>query len=527
MNSEHTAPLLEFRNISKQYPGVKAVDDVSFQIERGKVIALMGINGAGKSTLMKILSGAEARDEGEIYMEGKPLPLKYTTSEARDYGIGIIYQELSVLSELTVGENIFLTKEYLKWKFPPIIDYKKLYKASEEQLKKLDATNIRVKEKVGNLALPEKQVVEIAKALVLDCKILIMDEPTTSLTTEETKRLFDVIRSLKKQGVSIFYISHRMDEIFQVCDQAIVMRDGKFIDEFQIDEIDRNQLVEAMTGKTFLKKERRPASDVAHGQREKLFEVKEATDRKFIKNVSFHVYKNEVLGIGGLIGAKRTELARLLFGADPGLSGEVLLEGKPVRSRNPAEAIQNGIGYLSENRKEFGLNLGREIIENIVLTDFKSVSKRSVMNKSKMYDVFEKYAKDMGIKGKANTKVGALSGGNQQKVAIAKWLHAGCKLIIFDEPTRGVDVAAKAEIYRMIREYAKEGNGAIVISSEVEELAEVCDRILIMSRGEITAELLSEEIDHDTILNYITSNVERQVYKDGTAEQPSFARISN
>lgn len=525
MHSEHTAPLLEFRNISKQYPGVKAVDDVSFRIERGKVVALMGINGAGKSTLMKILSGAETRDAGGIYIDGKPLPLKYSTSDARDYGIGIIYQELSVLSELTVGENIFLTKEYLKCKFPPIIDYKKIYAASEEQLKKLDATNIRVKEKVGNLALPEKQVVEIAKALVLDCKILIMDEPTTSLTTEETMRLFDVIRSLKKQGVSIFYISHRMDEIFQICDQAIVMRDGKFIDEFQINEIDRNRLVEAMTGKPFRQREKAPASGPI--QRKKLFEVKGATDRKFIHNVSFHVGENEVLGIGGLTGAKRTELARLIFGADPGFGGEVLLEGKPVHIRNPAEAIRHGIGYLSENRKEFGLNLGREIVENIVLTDFKSVSKRSVMNKPQMYRVFEKYAKDMGIKGKAETKAGALSGGNQQKVAIAKWLHAGCKLIIFDEPTRGVDVAAKAEIYRMIREYAAEGNGAIVISSEVEELAEVCDRVLIMSKGEITAELQSEEVDHDNILNHITSNVERQVNQDGTAKQPSFAGISN
>ncbi|MBS4208112.1 sugar ABC transporter ATP-binding protein [Bacillus sp. FJAT-50079] len=506
MSVNDNAPLLQFKHISKQYPGVKAVDNVSFSANGGEVIALMGINGAGKSTLMKILSGAETRDSGEILIAGESLPKKYTPIEARDYGVGIIYQELSVLSELTVGENIYLTNEFLKIKFPPVIDYKKIYSEAQKQLAKLDANFINVKDKVANLALAEKQMVEIAKALAIDCKILIMDEPTTSLTKEETDQLFAVIHSLKKQGVCILYISHRMDEIFEVCDKAVVMRDGKYIETLNINEIDHDQLVESMTGQTFQKKRRElehhgsPPSD-----RKKLFQVKKLSDKKFIKDISFHVYENEVLGIGGLIGSKRTEMARMIFGADSGADGEVIMEGEKLNLRSPAEAIQSGIGYLSENRKEDGLNLGRSIQENIILTDMKSVSKKQVMSQKRIAEVFNKYATGMGIKGKANTTVGNLSGGNQQKVAIAKWLHAGCRLIMFDEPTRGVDVAAKAEIYKMIQEFAKNGNGAIVISSEVEELVDVCDRVLIMSKGEITHELQSNEITHDNILARITS----------------------
>jgi ribose transport system ATP-binding protein len=505
MGANEQTPLLQFKNISKQYPGVKAVDNVSFSVNEGEVIALMGINGAGKSTLVKILSGAETRDEGDIFIDGKPLPSKYTPNEAKKYGVGIIYQELSVLSELTVGENIYLTNEPLLTKFPPLIDYKKLYEESKKQLAKLEAKYIDVKEKVTRLALPEKQMVEIAKALAVDCKVLIMDEPTTSLTSEETNRLFDVINSLKKHGVSIIYISHRMDEIFEVCDKAVVMRDGKFIEQLNIKEITKNQLVESMTGKVFQKKKRDIEGSVKVENRPKLFEANNITDSQFVKDVSFHVYENEVLGIGGLIGSKRTEMARMIFGADEGIQGEILLEGKSIKVRNPAHAIEQGIGYLSENRKEDGLNLGRSIQENIILTDMKPVSKTMVMNKKKITDVFSKYASGMGIKGTAETLVNNLSGGNQQKVAIAKWLHAGCKLIIFDEPTRGVDVAAKAEIYKMIQEFARSGNGAIVISSEVEELVDVCDRVLIMSKGEITDELQSNEINHDNILSRITS----------------------
>jgi ribose transport system ATP-binding protein len=508
--TQRDAPVLEFKQISKHYPGVKAVDRVSFSVGKGEVVALMGINGAGKSTLMKILSGAETRDEGEIRIDGKALPVKYTPSEARAYGIGMIYQELSVLSELTVAENIYLTREFLKFKFPPVIDYKKLHEEARRQLSKLEAHHIDVKQKTGLLALPEKQMVEIAKALAVDCKILVMDEPTTSLTSEETNRLFEVIRSLKKHGVAIIYISHRMDEIFQICDKAVVMRDGKLVDQLDVRHITHDQLVESMTGKVFKRLDKSAGTNRRSADRKKLLEVRNATDRKWIKNVSFEVYENEVLGIGGLVGSKRTELARLIFGADPGFSGDILFQGKPFRPTVPHKSIRLGLGYLSENRKEDGLNLGRPIQENIILTDMKSVSTGLAWNRKKTNQVFEKYAAQMGIKGKADTIVGNLSGGNQQKVAIAKWLHAGCKLIIFDEPTRGVDVAAKAEIYKMIRDFAANGSGAIVISSEVEELVEVCDRVLIMSKGEIAAELQADEITHDNILSRITSR-ERKV----------------
>lgn len=511
MEAQKGVPLLEFRNISKQYPGVKAVDNVSFAVNHGEVIALMGMNGAGKSTLVKILSGAETRDEGEILIDGKPLPMKYTPSEAKKFGVGIIYQELSVLSELSVAENIFLTREFVKSRWFPYIDYKKLHAEAKKQLDKLDAGHIDVRRKVGELALPEKQMVEIAKALATNCKILIMDEPTTSLTAEETNRLFDVIQSLKKHGVSIIYISHRMNEIFRVCDRAVVMRDGILVDSFDIKQVTHEQIVESMTGRSFQKTENKARTAEPAGGRKKLLEVRNVTDHKWIRNISFDLYEGEVLGIGGLVGSKRTELARLIFGADPGFHGELRIEGKNVRLDRPGKAIRHGLGYLSENRKEDGLNLGRTIKENIILTDLKSASTFWIWNQKKTLNIFKKYAGLMNIKGTADTIVGNLSGGNQQKVAIAKWMHAGCKVIIFDEPTRGVDVAAKTEIYKMIRNYAKEGNGAIVISSEVEELVEVCDRVLIMSKGEITAELRGEEITHDNILSRITSHAERKI----------------
>jgi|HigsolmetaAR203D_1030402.scaffolds.fasta_scaffold00166_19 ribose transport system ATP-binding protein len=511
METHIDVPLLEFRNINKQYPGVKAVDDVSFAVRRGEVVALMGMNGAGKSTLVKILSGAETRDTGEILIDGKPLPMKYSPNEARKFGVGIIYQELSVLSELTVAENIFLNREFVKSGWFPYIHYKKMHEEARKQLDKLDAGHIDVKRKAGDLALPEKQMVEIAKALATDCKILIMDEPTTSLTAEETNRLFDVIQSLKKHGVCVIYISHRMNEIFRICDRAVVMRDGKLVDSFDIRQVTQEQIVESMAGRKIQTTSAGSRSVESTEERKKLLEVRNVTDHKWIRDISFDLYEGEVLGIGGLVGSKRTELARLIFGADKGFHGELRIEGRNVRLDHPGKAIRNGLGYLSENRKEDGLNLGRTLKENIILTDLKSVSSYMLWNQKKTLEIFKKYQDLMNIKGTADTHVGQLSGGNQQKVAIAKWMHAGCRVIIFDEPTRGVDVAAKAEIYKMIRNYAKEGNGAIVISSEVEELVEVSDRVLIMSKGEITAELRGEEITHDNILSRITSQFERKI----------------
>lgn len=505
MLSTKNNPLLELKNINKSFPGVKALNNVSLSIDAGEVMALLGENGAGKSTLMKVLSGALNRDSGDISIGGMFLPKQYGPLDARKHGVAIIYQELSLLSELTVAENIFLTHEQLKMKAMKYIDYKKMKEDAKRQLQKLKADYINVNYKVGTLPLPEKQMVEIAKALAVDCKVIIMDEPTTSLTWEETDRLFDVIRSLKQHGVTVIYISHRMDEIFMIADSATVMRDGEIVGKLEIKNTTKKEIISLMTGKELKHRDKVGTDPIDYTDRKILFQIKNATDNKFIRDVSLCVYENEVLGIGGLIGSKRTELARMLFGADKLKGGEMSVSGKMISVKSPTQAIKKGIGYLSENRKEEGLNLGLTLKENIIQTDMNTVSSNAFIKWSKVTHLFEKYRERLRIKGAADHLVMSLSGGNQQKVAIAKWLHAGCRLLIFDEPTRGIDVAAKAEIYELIRNFACEGRAAIVISSEVNELVDVCDRVIIMTKGQITCELQSNEITQDNILQRITT----------------------
>lgn len=468
-------------------------------------MALLGENGAGKSTLVKILSGALNRDNGDIFIGGELLPKQYGPLEARNHGVAIIYQELSLLSELTVAENIYLTHEPLKFKPAKLIDYKQMKEEAKKQLCKLKAEHIKENEKVGRLPLPEQQMVEIAKALAVDCKVIIMDEPTTSLTWEETKRLFDVIRSLKQHGVTVVYISHRMDEIFMIADTATVMRDGKIVGKVEIKDTTKEEIISLMTGKELKHRDKGSEDRKDYEDRKILFQIKNATDDKFITDASLCVYENEVLGIGGLIGSRRTELARMIFGADRLKGGEIEVSGKKISINSPAQAIKNGIGYLSENRKEEGLNLGLSLKENIIQTDMNAVSSKTIIKWNDVTNLFERYKEKLRIKGNSDNLVMSLSGGNQQKVAIAKWLHAGCRILIFDEPTRGIDVAAKAEIYELIRKFARDGKAAIVISSEVNELVDVCDRVIIMSKGQITCELHSDEIIQDNILKRITT----------------------
>ena len=496
--------VIEFKNIRKEFHGVKALDNVSLDFYKGEVIALMGANGAGKSTLMKILSGAYSRDSGEIILNGRKLPKSYTTLEARNFGIAIIYQELSLLSEMSVMENVFVSHEPKK--VGNIIDFNKMYEDTKKQLGRLKASHINPNEKVKNLSLPEKQMVEIAKALAVDCEVLIMDEPTTSLTHEEAEQLFEIIKTLKVQGITVIYISHRMDEIFRICDRAIVMRDGKLIGATMIQDSSSDHLIEMMNGKTVdfnfqngkKKRDKRMSTP--------LLELEHISDGGFIKDLNLTVYEGEVLGIGGLVGSKRTELARMVCGIDPLVKGTVKVKGEEKRIVNPKQAINVGIGYLSENRKEDGLSLGLKIEENTIHCDMKSVSKRGILDWKKVRILSDDYIKKLKTKGSSTTKVVNLSGGNQQKVAIAKWLHAGCDLLIFDEPTRGIDVAAKAEIHQLIRDFAKEkGKAAIVISSEVNELVAVSDRVIIMSKGCITGELEAEELQENQVLKFITT----------------------
>jgi ribose transport system ATP-binding protein len=504
--------LLEIKNVNKQYPGVKALDDISFEICKGEVMALLGENGAGKSTLVKILSGAVNRDSGEIILDGKPLPYRFNPINGRKLGIAIIYQELSLLPQLSVAENIFLTHEPVRSKI--WIDYRRMYQLASEQLKKIKADYIDVTQKVERLSLPEQQMIEIAKALAIDCKVIIMDEPTTSLTGEETDQLFDVIYNLRSRNITIIYISHRMDEIFKVAQSAAVLRDGKFAGKAVIENSSPDEIIEMMTGK-FLTYNKRPNDNTVIGYTNKeniLLSIENLGDNKTIKNISFNLYKNEILGFAGLVGAKRTEIARMIFGADRLSQGELRKNKKGLVVKSPANSIRNGIGYLSENRKEEGLNLGVSIKENIILTDMKAASAFSFINAGKVMQIFRKYKESINIKGGAEAFAASLSGGNQQKVAIAKWLHSGCDILIFDEPTRGIDVASKVEIYKLIREFARENGAAIVISSDAFELVNVCDRVLVLSRGEIVQEILSDEISQETILKGIVNKRKGDTY---------------
>lgn len=496
--------VLEFKNIMKEFPGVKALDDVSMDFNKGEVVALLGENGAGKSTLMKVLSGAYTRDDGEVILDGQNLPLQYSTLEARGFGVAIIYQELSLMSEMSVMENVYITHEPIKLKIGHIIDYKKMKEDTIAQLKKLNAEHIDPLKKVNQLALPEKQMVEIAKALAVDCKVLVMDEPTTSLTWEESARLFDVIKTLREQGITVIYISHRMDEIFTICNRAIVMRDGRYVGELEMKNSTKDDLIRMMSGK-LVDMEMSGKERIGHS-RKPLLELLHITDGGFIEDLSLTVYEGEVLGIGGLVGSKRTELMRMVCGADRLVGGTVKVKGEVCHIRNTGDAIKNGIGYLSENRKEDGLSLGMAIEENTVHCDMKKVSRGMFMNWKKIRVISDEYIKKLKTKGRSETKVVNLSGGNQQKVAIAKWLHAGCNLLVFDEPTRGIDVAAKAEIHQLIRDFAQEeGKAAVVISSEVNELVAVSDRVIVMSKGHITGEMKGDEIKQSNVLKYVTT----------------------
>ena len=499
---ESNTEILKISHVSKDFPGIKALDDVSMTFLKSEIVALLGENGAGKSTLMKILSGAYVRDKGEIVLDKKTLPRQFSTLEARRCGIAIIYQELSLMNELTVMENIYISHEPQKVK--GVIDFREMQVDSEAILQKLNAGYISAKERVGSLLLPQKQLVEIAKALALDCKVLIMDEPTTSLTTEEASNLFQVIEMLQAQGITIIYISHRLNEIFQMCDRAIVMRDGRVVGSKKIAESTQDEIVDMMSGKLF---------DLGYVHSEQLayevrpvaLELMGVSDNRFIEDLHLKVYEGEVLGIGGLVGSRRTELFRMVCGIDKMTAGTILIQGKEVKITSPDAAIQYGIGYLSENRKEDGLSLGMTVEENTIHCDFSSVSKGGIMNWTKVRSFAERYIKKFKTKGTPTTMVMNLSGGNQQKVSITKWLHAGSNLLVFDEPTRGIDVASKAEIHQLIRDFAKQpGNAAVVISSEVNELLAVSNRVVIMSKGKIVSELTGAEIGQGNLIRHIT-----------------------
>lgn len=484
--------ILEMKGISKSFPGVKALDNVNLNIYQGKVMAVLGENGAGKSTLMKILSGVYQRSSGEILFGGKPVEFQ-NTRDSQDCGIAIIHQELNLIPELSIGENIFLGREPLT-KFN-LIDWKKLYKDTEELLKLLSVEeDPRVT--VAGLSIGKKQMIEIAKALSINAEIIIMDEPTDALTDKETESLFKIVNLLRQQGKSVVYISHRLKEIFEICDHVTVLRDGRFVDEKLVSEINEDLLIEMMVGRKLT--EQYPKQTIDLG--DTVLEVKNLTNR-FVKDISFDLKKGEVLGIAGLMGAGRTELVKTIYGAIKLDSGEIYIDGKLIVNKSEGDAVSHKITYVSEDRKKDGLVLGMSVKENISLSALVNFAKNGIINKAKEEEEAKNYIKKMSIKTPSmNQLVRNLSGGNQQKVSIAKSLMNDPKVLILDEPTRGVDVGAKKEIYELINTFKSQGMSMIVVSSEILEILGICDRILVMHEGRVSGILDVKEATQENIM---------------------------
>ena len=463
--------ILEMKNIVKTFPGVKALDHAYIDLYAGEVNAFLGENGAGKSTLMKVLTGVYQKDEGEIIYNGKSVNFK-NPKEAQENGISIIYQEFNLLPHLSVADNIFITREFQGMK--GIVNENKQNEEAQKILNQL-GLKISPEEKVMNLSVAEQQMVEIAKALSTNAKILIMDEPTAALTDREIEKLFEVIENLKKNGVGIIYISHRMEELKIIADRATVMRDGKYIDTLNYKDTTNDDLIKLMVGRDIT--DQYPARNVEIG--EALLEVEDLSYKKHVKAINFSVKKGEILGVAGLMGSGRTEMAKVIFGAYEKSGGKVFLEGKEVHIKSPKEAIKLGIAYLTEDRKKDGLFL------NLSIEDMK------IKTPSK-----EQFTKN-------------LSGGNQQKVILARWLCQNKKIVIFDEPTRGIDVGAKREVYNLMNELVETGAGIIMISSELPEILGMSDRVMIMHEGKIGNIIDIKDATEERILYFATGGINK------------------
>ncbi len=493
--------MLKMNNISKSFPGVNALHDVSIEVHKGEVLALLGENGAGKSTLMKILSGVYAKDEGEIFIEGEKVLIR-DVKQAENLGVAIIHQELSVLQNLTVSENLFLGNEKFS-SFTRRINKRAMRERTVNFLEQI-GSKVDPDDLVRDINVGDMQLLEIVKAISKNSRIIVMDEPTTALTEVETKNLFRVIKKLKEKGIAIIYISHRMDEIYEICDRVTVLRDGKLVGSSKVSDISREQLITMMVGRKL--EEQFPFEKTK--DKKISLEVKNLEVKDLLKNISFKAMSGEVLGFAGLMGAGRTELAKAVIGEIKKDSGEIFLEGKKILIKNPKDAISRGICYLSEDRKKEGLVLGLSVRENITLPSLKKFERDIArVSKRKEKNEVEEYIRMLSIKTPgAEQKVKNLSGGNQQKVIIAKWLMTSPKVLIIDEPTKGIDVGAKKEIYLLINKLKAEGKAIIMISSDMPELLGICDRIIVMHQGEIKGELQREEATQESIMNLAIGN---------------------
>ena len=487
--------LVDMKDITVEFPGVKALNKVNFQLLPGEIHVLLGENGAGKSTLVKVLSGIYKNNSGQIYLNGKSVVFN-NAKDAMLNGINIVHQELNLIPHLSVAENIFLGREPID---NGIINWKKIYNDTEEIIKKLKI-NTDPKVKLRYLSVAQKQMVEIAKCVSQESKVIIFDEPTSSLTDKEISTLFALIRNLKAHGVGIIYISHRLEEIKQIGDRVTILRDGHFIETLDVATTSIETMISLMVGREL--KNLYPKIKVPIGG--PLLEVQTINSDK-LSDCSFTLRKGEILGLAGLMGAGRTELARAIMGADLIHTGKIILDGNEIEIKSPKQAVKHGIGMLPEERKTDGLILGMSVARNITLSSLNKVLKNRLINKNKEIIFSKRYIDDLNIKTPSATqKVKFLSGGNQQKVVIGKWLMTEGKVLIFDEPTRGIDVGAKQEIYRIMCELAKQGMGIIMISSDLPEILGMSDRILVMCEGKIVGEFDREEASQTKIMNCAT-----------------------
>ena len=490
--------ILSMKGITKSFSGVAALKNAALDLKAGEVVALMGENGAGKSTLMKILTGIYSKDSGEIKYMGQEVCFK-GPAESEEAGISIVHQELNMMNDLTVAQNLFIGREEMNGF---LIDDKKMNEKASELFKVLKI-DINPAEKIGNLTVGKQQMVEIAKAISSKAKVIIFDEPTAALTDSEIEELFKVIRDLKKQGTGMVYISHRMDEINVISDRVIVMRDGEYVGTLITKECSKDDIIKLMVGRTILG-EPKTASNVAKDA-PVVLKCEKLNRGKAVKDVSFELRKGEILGFSGLMGAGRTEVARLIFGADKKDSGKIFINGKEVTINTPEDAVAHGIGYLSEDRKRFGLIVDKSVEENTVISSLNDFVKGIFIDKAKSKEVSERYVESLKTKTPSVSQlVKKLSGGNQQKVVIAKWLVRNSDILIFDEPTRGIDVGAKSEIYALMESLAKEGKSIIMISSELPEVLRMSDRVIVMCEGRITGILDIAEANQEVIMESAT-----------------------
>ncbi|SFR87978.1 monosaccharide ABC transporter ATP-binding protein, CUT2 family [Agromyces sp. CF514] len=498
---ETSAPLLDLRGVSKGFPGVQALDDVDLELRRGEVLALVGENGAGKSTLMKLLAGIYVPDAGTFRLNGEQIAIE-GPKHAQELGISIIHQEFNLMPDLTVAQNIYIGREQRSAGF--FLDERALNRRARKLFEGLGLA-LDPSERIEHLTVAKQQMVEIAKALSFDAKVLIMDEPTAALNDAEVDVLFELIGRFKRPDTGVIYISHRMEELTRISDRITVLRDGRNVGTRITAETDQREVISLMVGRE-ISGEQRPGPRSAEAGREPVLTVAGLSTRSLLRDVSFEVHAGEILGFAGLMGAGRTEVARAIVGADPKESGEIRMHGRPVSIGNPAEASRHGIGYLSEDRKHLGVLLERSVRENIVLSALRDyTSALGFVNDTRIESTGRDYIEKLRIKTPSSAQlVRNLSGGNQQKVVIAKWLAKDCDVLIFDEPTRGIDVGAKEEIYALLKGLAEQGKAIVMISSELPEVLRLSDRIAVMAEGRLTAILDNADATQENLMDYAT-----------------------